>query len=466
MGNDLTMERLVALAGNRGFVYQGSEIYGGLANSWDYGPLGVEMKNNIKQAWWQKFVRESPYNTGVDCAILMNPRVWQASGHVAGFSDPLIDCKSCRARFRADQLIENWQQQNADAGTEHLSVDGADNETLVRYISEHEIPCPTCGKHDFTGVRKFNLMFRTYQGVTEDSGQEIYLRPETAQGIFVNFGNVQRSSRRKIPFGVAQIGKAFRNEITPGNFIFRTREFEQMELEFFCEPDGSMEWFNYWRDFCRQWLFDLGIPAAKLREREHAPQELAFYSIATTDFEFEFPFGWGELWGVANRTDYDLGRHIEYSKVDLTYFDPAMEEKYIPYVIEPSVGVDRLFLAFLSAAYAEETLEDGSERTVLRLHPALAPIKIGILPLSRKLTPQCEDLFALLSPHYTVELDDTQSIGRRYRRHDEIGTPFCVTYDFDSETDRAVTIRDRDTMEQVRVPIDNLIDWFNNKFRF
>ena len=469
-----SMEKIVSLAKTRGFVYPGSDIYGGLANSWDYGPLGVQLKNNVKSAWWKKFVQENPYNVGVDCAILMNPQVWVASGHVGGFSDPLIDCKQCKARARADKLVEDF---NAENGITDVVVEGMNDEQLVSYIKEKNIPCPTCGGHNFTDVRKFNLMFKTFMGVTEDSKNEVYLRPETAQGIFVNFGNVQRSSRKKIPFGICQIGKSFRNEITPGNFIFRTREFEQMELEFFCEPGTDLEWFKYWKEYCYNWLRGLGLKEEELRTRDHSPEELAFYSNATTDFEFLFPFKedgeWGELWGVADRTDYDLKQHMEHSKQDLSYFDPAKNEKYVPYVIEPSLGADRVTLAFLCAAYDEEELEDGDVRTVMRFHPYLAPIKIGILPLSAKLSEKAGAVYEQLSKKYMCEFDDRQSIGKRYRRQDEIGTPYCVVYDFDSENDNCVTIRERDTMANVeyepgnvRFPIDKLDEFFNGKFDF
>ncbi len=459
--SDLTMEKLVALASNRGFVYPGSEIYGGLANSWDYGPYGVELKNNIKQAWWQSFVRENPHNVGLDSGILLNPEVWVASGHVAGFSDPLVDCKSCRSRYRADKLIEDFFEEKG----EPRQVEGLSNEELLEIIRDNHIACPRCGAVDYTDVRKFNLMFKTFQGVTEDSQTQLYLRPETAQGIFVNFRNVQRSSRRKIPFGIAQIGKSFRNEITPGNFIFRTREFEQMEIEFFCEPDTDLEWFDYWREYIHNWLLNLGLPEDMLRLRDHSPEELSFYSKATTDFEFLFPFGWGELWGLADRTDYDLGKHMEHAKQDLRYFDPQTNEKYIPYVVEPSVGVERLFLAFLCGAYEEEELEGGDVRTVLRLHKDLAPVKIAVLPLSAKLAKEAEEVAQILRPHFAVEYDDRQSIGKRYRRQDEIGTPYCVTFDFDSLEDKAVTVRDRDTMEQVRLPISELLPYMQEKFK-
>ncbi|HPY63173.1 MAG TPA: glycine--tRNA ligase [Bacillota bacterium] len=451
---------IVALCNNRGFIYQGSEIYGGLANSWDYGPYGTTLKNRLKAAWWRRFIETCPLNVGIDAAILMNPQVWVASGHVAGFSDPMIDCRQCRARARADQLIDQW---NVSQGIK-LNVDGWENEALHGYIHENRIPCPQCGAYDFTDVRKFNLMFKTYQGVTEDSLSEIYLRPETAQGIFVNYRNVQRTSRRKIPFGIGQIGKAFRNEITPGNFIFRTREFEQMELEFFCEPGTDLEWFEYWCDFCVKWLNDLGLPADKLRLRAHSQEELSFYSLATTDIEYLYPFGWGELWGIADRTDYDLKQHMEHAKEDLSYFDPEKGEKYVPYVVEPSLGVDRLLLAMLCEAYEEEELSDGEKRTVLRFAPFLAPVQVAVLPLSNKLREDADKVYHELVKHYVCEFDDRQSIGRRYRRQDEIGTPYCVTFDFDSLEDHAVTIRERDSMEQVRVPIDQLVSYFNGKF--
>ncbi|HHX36895.1 MAG TPA: glycine--tRNA ligase [Clostridiaceae bacterium] len=456
------MDKIVALAKNRGFIFPGSDIYGGLANSWDYGPMGVELKNNVKRAWWQKFVQESPYNVGMDAAILMNPEVWVASGHVGGFSDPLMDCKSCRARFRVDQMIEDWAEaEGVDVVTEELN-----DHQMADFIDEHNIPCPSCGGHDFTEIRKFNLMFKTFQGVTEDSQSELFLRPETAQGIFVNFRNVQRASRKKIPFGICQVGKSFRNEITPGNFVFRTREFEQMELEFFCAPGTGMEWFEYWRDFCYNWMISLNLKPEELRTRDHGPEELSFYSDATTDFEFLFPFGWGELWGIANRTDYDLKQHMDHSRKDLSYTDPQTQEKYIPHVVEPSLGADRITLAFMCSAYDEETLENGDVRTVLRFHPALAPVKIAILPLSAKLSDKAAELYGPLAKHWAVELDDRQSIGRRYRRQDEIGTPYCVTYDFDSLDDQCVTIRERDSMEQVRIPIAELTDWFTGKFDF
>ena len=456
-----TMDKLVALCKGRGFVFPGSEIYGGLANSWDYGPLGVEFKNNVKRAWWKKFVQENKYNVGIDCAILMNRQVWVASGHVGNFNDPLMDCKSCKERFRADKLIEDYMaEHNIEI---EGSVDGWSQEQMKQYIDDNNICCPSCGKHDFTDIRQFNLMFKTFQGVTEDAKNTVYLRPETAQGIFVNFKNVQRTSRKKIPFGIGQIGKSFRNEI---NFTFRTREFEQMELEFFCEPGTDLEWFAYWKQHCIDWLQTLGIKPDEMRARDHSPEELCFYSKATTDLEFLFPFGWGELWGIADRTDYDLTQHQNTSGQDMTYFDDEKKEKYIPYVIEPSLGADRVTLAFLCAAYDEEEIGEGDVRTVLHFHPAIAPVKIGVLPLSKKLNEGAEKIYAELSKYYNCEFDDRGNIGKRYRRQDEIGTPFCITYDFESETDQAVTVRDRDTMEQVRVPIAELKNYFEDKFRF
>ena len=467
VNREVTMEKVVALSKNRGFVYPGSEIYGGLANTWDYGPLGAELKNNVKKAWWRKFVQESKYNVGLDAAILMNPQTWVASGHVGGFSDPLVDCKSCKSRFRADKLIEDFHAAN---GMPEIVVDGWSNEELEKYIAEHNIPCPECGKTDFTGIRQFNLMFKTFQGVTEDSKSELYLRPETAQGIFVNFKKVQRTSRKKVPFGIGQIGKSFRNEITPGNFIFRVREFEQMELEFFCEPGTDLEWFNYWRGFCHQWLLSLGIKEENLRLRDHSPEELCFYSKATTDFEFKFPFGWGELWGVADRTDYDLTQHQNTSGQDMTYFDQDKNEHYIPYVIEPSLGVERSVLAFLCNAYTEEVLTDanGKEdvRVVMKFHPALAPFKAAILPLAKKLAPVAEPIHEELSKYFMVDYDAAGSIGKRYRREDEIGTPFCICVDFDTETDGCVTIRDRDTMQQVRIPVSEVRSYIEERLSF
>ena len=459
-----TMEKIVALAKARGFVYPGSEIYGGLANTWDYGNLGVELKNNVKKAWWKKFTQESPYNVGVDCAILMNPQTWVASGHLGSFSDPLMDCKCCHERFRADKLIEDFAKEKSI--TLRSSVDGWSNEEMKSFVDDNEIPCPSCGKHDFTDIRQFNLMFKTFQGITEDSKAVVYLRPETAQGIFVNFKNVQRTSRKKIPFGIGQIGKSFRNEITPGNFTFRTREFEQMELEFFCEPGTDMEWFHYWRQFCKDWLISLGMKEEEMRLRDHDPEELSFYSKGTTDIEFLFPFGWGELWGIADRTDYDLGRHQEISGEPMEYFDDEKKEKYIPYVVEPSLGADRVTLAFLCGAYDEEELEGGDVRTVLRFHPFLAPVKVAVLPLSKKLGEGAEKVFAELSKDWNCEYDDRGAIGKRYRRQDEIGTPYCITYDFDSETDGMVTVRDRDSMEQERVAISELRNYFREKFDF
>ena len=454
---DKTMEKIVALCKNRGFIFAGSEIYGGLANTWDYGPLGVELKNNVKKAWWKKFVQENPYNVGLDAAILMNPQTWVASGHVGGFSDPLMDCKECKERFRADKVIEDWcHENNFELGK---AVDAMSQAEMKEFVEEHNIACPTCGKHNWTDIRQFNLMFKTFQGVTEDAKNTVYLRPETAQGIFVNFQNVQRTTRRKLPFGICQVGKSFRNEITPGNFTFRTREFEQMELEFFCKPGTELEWFNYWKSFCHQWLLDLGMKDENLRTRDHDPAELAFYSNATTDFEFMFPFGWGELWGVASRTSYDLTQHQNVSGQDMTYFDPETNEHYIPYVVEPSLGCDRVALAFLIDAYDEEdigTPEKPDVRTVLRLHPALAPFKAAVLPLSKKLSGPAQEIYADLCKYFMVDYDEAGSIGKRYRREDEIGTPICITYDFDSENDHCVTVRDRDTMEQIRVPIADL----------
>ncbi len=450
------MDKIVSFCKGRGFVFPGSEIYGGLANAWDYGPLGVEFKNNVKAAWRKKFIQECPYNVGQDSAILMNPQVWVASGHVTTFNDPLIDCKACKMRHRADKLIEDY---NAENGITDVSVEAMTNEEMVAYIRDKKVPCPGCGKNDFTDIRKFNLMFKTFQGVTEDNSSTVYLRPETAQGIFVNFKNIQRTTRKKVPFGVAQIGKSFRNEITPGNFTFRTREFEQMELEFFCKPGTELEWFAYWKEFCRKWLLELGLKEENLRTRDHEPAELAFYSNATTDFEFLFPFGWGELWGVASRTDYDLTQHQKESGQDLSYFDPETNEHYIPYVIEPSLGCDRVALAFLIDAYDEENIgteEKPDLRTVLHLHPALAPFKAAVLPLSKKLAEPASAIYHDLCRSFNVDYDDAGSIGKRYRREDEIGTPLCITYDFDSETDHCVTVRDRDSMQQVRIPIADL----------
>ena len=457
-----TMDKIVAYCKGRGFIFSGSEIYGGLANSWDYGPLGVELKNNVKRAWWKRFVQESPYNVGLDSAILMNPEVWVASGHVVNFNDPLIDCKHCRMRHRADTLVEDWNKKH---GVE-MKVDGMSNDALYEYITGHGVTCPGCGKSEFTPIRKFNMMFKTFQGVTEDSQSEVYLRPETAQGIFVNFKNVQRTTRLKVPFGIAQIGKSFRNEITPGNFTFRTREFEQMELEFFCKPDTDLEWFQYWRSYCKNFLLTLGLKEENLRLRDHDPEELCFYSKATTDFEYKFSFGWGELWGVADRTNYDLTQHQEHSGKSLEYMDQEENTKYIPYVIEPSLGVERLFLSIVTEAYDEEVVdaEKNDTRVVMHLHPALAPYKAAVLPLSKKLGDKAREVYAVLAKHFSVDYDETGSIGKRYRRQDEIGTPFCITVDFDTiEKDNCVTVRDRDTMEQVRMPIDELVSYLQDK---
>ena len=457
-----SMETLVALCKNRGFVYPGSEIYGGLANTWDYGPLGNELKNNVKNAWRKKFIQEQKNVVGLDSAILMNPETWVASGHVGGFSDPLIDCRECKTRHRADKLIEEWAHKQG----KDMIADGMSEKELIDFINKNNIPCPNCGKTNFTDIRKFNLMFKTSQGVTEDKKSEIYLRPETAQGIFVDFKNVLRTSRKKIPMGIAQIGKAFRNEITPGNFIFRTREFEQMEMEFFCKPGTDLEWFKYWKDYCENWLLSLGMKKENIRLRDHSKEELVFYSKATTDIEFNFPFGWGELWGIADRTDYDLSRHMEHSKQDLTYQDLETKEKYVPYVIEPSLGADRVVLAFLCNAYEEEEIAEGDVRTVLHLHPSLAPYKVAILPLSKKLSEKANEVYDKLSKKFMCDYDETGSIGKRYRRQDEIGTPFCVTIDFDTLEDETVTIRDRDTMEQIRLKIDELESWIEEKIEF
>ncbi|ONI38027.1 glycine--tRNA ligase [Candidatus Epulonipiscium fishelsonii] len=455
------MQKIVAVAKSRGFVFPGSEIYGGLANTWDYGPLGVELKNNVKKAWWKKFIQENPHNVGVDCAILMNTEVWQASGHIGGFNDPLMDCKECKERFRADKLIEDFMQERG----EEQVVDGWSNAQMQDYIAENNICCPSCGKHNFTDIRQFNLMFKTFQGVTEDSKNIVYLRPETAQGIFVNFKNVQRTTRKKVPFGIGQIGKSFRNEITPGNFTFRTREFEQMELEFFCKPGTDLEWFDYWKNFCKDWLLSLGINESSIRMRDHEKEELSHYSNATSDIEFLFPFGWGELWGIADRTDFDLKQHQQHSGEDMNYFDPTTNEKYIPYCIEPSLGADRVTLAFLCDAYAEETLDDGDTRTIFKFHPAIAPIKAAVLPLVKKLKTEAMEIYDTLSKHFNVEYDETGTIGKRYRRQDEIGTPFCITYDFDSREDNKVTVRNRDTMEQERISIDELVEYISNNIQ-
>ena len=458
----LTMDKIVSLCKNRGYVYPGSDIYGGLANTWDYGPLGVELKNNVKKAWMKKFIQENEHNVGLDCAILMNPKTWEASGHLSGFSDPLIDCKECKTRHRADKLIEEWMHEhNCDE-----VVDGWSDEKMLGYMAEHHIACPNCGKENFTEIRKFNLMFKTFQGVTEDTTSTVYLRPETAQGIFVNYKNVLRTTRRKLPMGIGQIGKAFRNEITPGNFTFRTREFEQMELEFFCKPGTDLDWWKYWKEYCKNFLLNLGMKEENIRLRDHSPEELVFYSKGTTDIEFAFPFGWGELWGIADRTDYDLNKHMEFSKEDMTYLDPETNERYVPYCIEPSVGCDRVALAFLCNAYDEEEVGEGDVRTVLHLHPALAPYKVAILPLSKKLGDKAQEVYRILSKTFMCDYDETGSIGKRYRREDEIGTPYCVTIDFDTLEDDCVTIRDRDTMEQVRVKISEIENWIEEKLKF
>ena len=461
---NLTMDKIVALCNNRGFIFPGSDIYGGLANTWDYGPLGVEFKNNVKKAWWRKFVQESPYNVGMDCAILMNPETWVASGHVVSFNDPLMDCKSCKARFRADKLIEDYANEH---GLTDIHPDGWSNEKMSEYIAEQGIKCPECGKSDFTGIRKFNMMFKTFQGVNEDTASQIYLRPETAQGIFVNFKNVQRTTRRKLPFGIAQVGKSFRNEITPGNFTFRTREFEQMELEFFCEPGTEMKWYEYWKDYCHKFLLSLGMKEENIRLREHSKEELCHYSNGTTDIEFLFPFGWGELWGVASRTDYDLKAHQNHSGKSMEYMDPFTNEKFVPYCVEPSLGADRVVLAFLCNAYDEETLENGDVRSVLHLHPALAPYKAAVLPLQKnKLGDKAREVYELLAKHFMVDFDDSGAIGKRYRRQDEIGTPLCITIDFDTLEDETVTVRDRDTMAQVRMPIAELEGYIQKEIDF
>ena len=456
------METIVNLCKSRGYIYPGSEIYGGLANTWDYGPLGVELKNNVKALWRKKFIQEKKDIVGLDAAILMNPETWVASGHVSGFSDPLIDCKECKTRHRADKLIEEWAHENK----QDIIADGWTDEQMVKFIQDNKIPCPNCGKTNFTNIRKFNLMFKTFQGVTEDSTATVYLRPETAQGIFVDFKNVLRTTRKKMPMGIAQIGKAFRNEITPGNFTFRTREFEQMELEFFCKPGTDLDWFKYWKEFCENWLLSLGMKKENIRLRDHSKEELVFYSKATTDIEFNFPFGWGELWGIADRTDYDLTQHMNHSKQDLSYLDPETNERYVPYVIEPSLGADRVTLAFLCNAYDVEDLGEGDSRVVLHLHPALAPYKVAILPLSKKLGDKANEIFDKLSKSFSCDYDEAGSIGKRYRREDEIGTPYCLTVDFDTLEDNQVTIRDRDTMEQVRIPIDEVENYISEKIEF
>ncbi len=463
MAVEKTMDKIVSLSKNRGFVFPGSDIYGGLANTWDYANLGVELKNNVKKAWWKKFIQESSYNVGVDTAILMNPQVWVASGHVGGFNDPLMDCKACKTRYRADKLIEDFYKASEEP---EKTADGWTVPQMETFISEKTIPCPNCGKHDFTPIRQFNLMFKTHQGVVEDSSTTVFLRPETAQGIFVNFKAVQRTSRKKVPFGIGQIGKSFRNEITPGNFTFRTREFEQMELEFFCVPGTDLEWFGYWKQFCMDWLTGLGVKPENARFRDHEAQELSHYSNATTDIEYRFPFGWGELWGIADRTDFDLKAHMQHSGEDLTYIDPVTNERFVPYCIEPSLGADRVTLAFLIDAYDEEELPDGTTRSVMRFHPALAPFKAAVLPLTKKLSEPATALYQKLAKRYMVDYDETGSIGKRYRRHDEIGTPLCITFDFDSLEDNCVTIRDRDTMDQVRMPMDQLIAYIDEKLEF
>ena len=462
LNQEKTMEKIIALCKGRGFVYAGSEIYGGLSNTWDYGPLGVEFKNNVKKAWWKKFVQESPYNVGLDAAILMNPKTWVASGHVGGFSDPLMDCKECKSRHRADKLIEEWYFEKGES----VTVDGWSNEKMLEFINENNICCPECGKHNFTDIRKFNLMFKTFQGVTEDSTSELFLRPETAQGIFVNYKNVQRTTRKKIPFGIAQIGKSFRNEITPGNFTFRTREFEQMELEFFCKPGEDLEWFKYWKDYCKNFLLSLGIAEENIKMRDHSPEELSHYSNATTDIEFMFPFGWGELWGIADRTDFDLKQHTEHSGEKLEYIEPVTNERYIPYCVEPSLGADRVALAFLVEAYDEEQVGENDSRVVMRFHPALAPVKAAVLPLSKKLSDKAYELYEKMCKKFNCEFDDAGSIGKRYRRQDEIGTPWCITYDFETEETGNVTVRNRDTMEQITLKIEEVIPYIESNLEF
>lgn len=456
----ITQEEIVNYAKQYGFIFQGSEIYGGLANTWDYGPLGRELKENLRRAWWKKFAQENPYNYGLDSAILMNPEVWVASGHVTNFNDPLVDCKACKSRFRADKLVEEHTKGA-------ITGDGWSNEELENYLIANEIKCPKCGKQDFTSIRKFNLLFETHQGVTEEAKAKVYLRGETAQGIFVNFLNVQRSMRTKLPFGICQTGKSFRNEITPGNFIFRTREFEQMELEFFCRPGDDLEWFGYWKNFCLEFLKTLGIQKENLRYRDHAKEELSFYSKATTDIEYLFPMGWGELWGVADRTDYDLGVHMEHSKVDLRYLDPETNEKYLPYVIEPSVGLDRLLYAILTDAYYKEILDNGEEREVLKIHPALAPYKVTILPLIKKVHgDKAMDLYGDLAKYFMCTIDTSGSIGKRYRRSDAIGTPLCITVDDETINNDTVTVRNRDTMEQITLSINELRDYIEDVIKF
>ncbi|MBQ9841329.1 MAG: glycine--tRNA ligase [Erysipelotrichaceae bacterium] len=455
----VSFDKIVSHLKQSGFVYQGSEIYGGLSNTWDFGPLGVELKDNIKKAWWQKFIQEDPNNVGIQAAILMNPEVWVATGHLANFSDPLLDCKKCKSRHRADHLIEEFSEGK-------VNPEGWSNEEMMQYIKDNHIGCPNCGAHDFTDIRRFNLMFKTFQGVLEDSKNTIYLRPETAQGMFVNFKNVQRTMRKKLPFGIGQIGKSFRNEITPGNFIFRTREFEQMEMEFFCQPGTDLEWYAYWKKFCMDWLLNLGLKEENLKFREHSKEELSFYSVGTCDIEYLFPFGWGELWGIADRTDYDLSQHIKHSKQSLDYLDPTTNTKYVPYCVEPAVGVERLFLAYVCDSYEEEVINENDVRTVMHLHPALAPFKVCVLPLTKKQSAQAREVYAKLAKHFMVEFDEAGSIGKRYRRQDAIGTPFCVTIDFDTENDGCVTIRDRDTMEQKRIKIEEIESIVRNAMDF
>ena len=462
MIRQLSLNEIISITKMRGFVFPGSEIYEGLANSWDYGPIGVLMLNNVKAAWVKKFITESPYNVSIDSSILMNSRVWEASGHLKNFNDPLMDCKSCKSRYRADKLIEeDLEKKGQDA-----NADGWSNEQMKGYIEDNNIKCPKCNSKDFTDIRQFNLMFKTFQGVTEDSVSTIYLRPETCQGIFVNFKNVQRTTRKKLPFGIGQVGKSFRNEITPGNFIFRTREFEQMELEFFCHPDEEMKWFEYWRNYCAQFLYSLGIKEENIKLRDHAPEQLSHYSNATTDIEYVFPFGVGELWGIADRTDFDLKQHELFSGKDMKYIDPITNEKFHPYCIEPSVGAGRLFLALLCDAYVCETLEDGSERNVLKVHPFLAPYKAGVLPLTKKQSEKATEVYSILCKEFDCEYDESGNIGKRYRRHDEIGTPFCVTIDFDTQTDNCVTVRDRDTMTQERVSLDEVVNYIKERIKF
>ncbi len=440
-----------------GYIFPSSQIYGGLSNAWDYGPLGSELKNNLKQTWWKKFVHESPLNVGIDSSILMNSKVWEATGHVTTFNDPLIDCKSCKSRYRADDLIE---EQYPDANVNSMTI-----EDMANFLKNHPLTCPNCKKSNFTDVRQFNMMFKTHIGVTEDSKSEVYLRPETAQGVFVNFKNVQRATRKKLPFGIANVGKSFRNEITPGNFTFRTREFEQMELEFFCKPGQDIEWFGYWLDYCSKFLTKLGIKGENIRLRDHEKEELAFYSLATTDIEYKFPFGWGEIWGIADRTNYDLKRHQDYSGESLEYLDPDTNDKYLPYCIEPSLGLDRLFLAIVCDSYDEENLDNGEIRKIMHLHPAIAPYKVAVLPLSKQLTLLAQEIYEDLLPYFSCTFDTTGNIGKRYRRNDEIGTPFCITIDFETENDQSVTIRERDSMKQERIKISEIRKYIEDRIR-